>query len=236
MRKISREQFVKRGTSILATTFIVSSCCLMSKAGEGEPEPVRKAAVRGKDGSLSVPLFDGKSFAGWEGNLEVFRIEDGAIVGGTLEKGLRRNEFLCTTKHYADFELRLKVKLVGKGANGGIQLRSRRVPDRSEVMGYQADMGGPYWGCLYDEGRRRKILANADREKVAEVLKPDDWNDYVIRCVGKRIQLWLNGLQTVDYTEPDDIIEQQGVIGLQVHAGAPMESWYKDISVREITE
>jgi len=210
-------------------------------AGAGEPEPVRNVAIRrlaGLEGTADIPslvsLFDSKTFAGWEGKLEVFRITDGAIVGGTLQKGLRRNEFLCTTKQYADFELRLKVKLVGKDANGGIQLRSRRIPDRSEVMGYQADMGGPYWGCLYDEGRRRKVLASADREKLAGVFKPDDWNDYVIRCVGKRIQLWLNGLQTVDYTEPDDTIEQQGVIGLQVHAGAPMEAWYKDISIREI--
>ena len=211
-------------------------------AGPDEPEPVRTAAVRvlagieGAKDSTGIPLFDGKTFTGWEGNLEVFRIEDGAIVGGTLEKGLRRNEFLCTTKEYADFELCLKVKLVGKGANGGIQLRSRRIRHLSEVMGYQADLGGPYWGCLYDEGRRRKVLASADREKLAEVLKPDDWNDYVIRCVGKRIQLWFNGVQTVDYTEPDDTIEQKGVIGLQVHAGPPIEAWYKDISIREITE
>jgi HEAT repeat protein len=211
-------------------------------AGADEPEPVRTAAVRGMAGLEgeqapgNVPLFDGKTFTGWEGNLEVFRIENGAIVGGTLEKGLRQNEFLCTTKEYSDFELRLKVKLAGKGANGGIQLRSRRVPQRSEVMGYQADMGGPYWGCLYDEGRRRKILASADREKVEEVLRPDDWNDYVIRCVGNRIQLWFNGFRTVDYTEPESDIEQKGIIGLQVHAGVPMEAWYKDISIREITQ
>src|SRR5262245_35302376 len=68
-------------------------------------------------------LFDGKSFKGWEGNLSVFRIENGAITGGSLKESLAHNEFLCTTEEYDDFELRVKVKLLGDpaGANAGIQ-------------------------------------------------------------------------------------------------------------------
>ena len=74
-------------------------------------------------------LFDGKSFKGWEGNLSVFRIEDGAITGGSLKESLAHNEFLCTTEEYDDFELRLKVKLIGDpaSANAGIQFRSKRI-------------------------------------------------------------------------------------------------------------
>ncbi len=183
----------------------------------------------------AVPLFDGKTFTGWEGNLDVFRIEDGAIVAGTLDKPIPRNEFLCTTKEYGDFELRLKVRLLGdpKTANAGIQIRSRRIPNHHEMIGYQADMGQHYWGCLYDESRRRKILAAPDAKELAEILKQDEWNDYVIRCVGKRIQLYLNGHRTVDYTESDDSIEQTGVIGVQIHAGPPTEAWYKDITIKE---
>ena len=60
----------------------------------------------------------------------IFRIQDGAIVGGPLERRVARNEFLCTTKTYGDFELRLKVKLLGReGANAGIQFRTRRIPN-----------------------------------------------------------------------------------------------------------
>ena len=105
-------------------------------------------AAEPKDG---VPLFDGKSFAGWEGNLKHFRIEDRAIVGGTLKEKIPRNEFLCTEKEYGDFELRLKFKVLGKGANAGVQLRSQRIPNHHEVKGYQADLGDGWWGCLYDE-------------------------------------------------------------------------------------
>jgi hypothetical protein len=181
-----------------------------------------------------TPLFDGKSLAGWEGNLEMFRIEDGAIVGGNLKSRIPRNEFLCTTNDFGDFELRLKFKVLGKGANAGVQFRSRRIPNHHEVRGYQADLGDGWWGSLYDESRRNKILAAADKAAIAKVLKRDDWNDYTIRCQGGRIQLWINGAQTVDYTEPDEKIERAGLVGLQIHGGPPSEAWYKDIRIRKL--
>lgn len=183
-----------------------------------------------------VKLFDGKTFEGWEGNLDHFRIEDGAIVGGTLKERIPRNEFLCTKKTYSDFELRLKVKLLGKGANAGIQFRTKRIPDHHEVIGYQADMGQGWWGSLYDESRRRRILAKADDEVIKKALKPDDWNDYRIRCEGKRIQLWINGKQTVDYTEKDEGIDTSGIIGLQIHGGPPSEAWYKQITLIDLSK
>jgi hypothetical protein len=206
-------------------------------------------------------LFDGKTFAGWEGNLDWFRIEDGAIVAGTLEKPIPQNEFLTTKESYGDFELRLKVKLLGElvpaGAvtmdinddgleeevpfyrridtNAGVQIRSQRIPNHHEMVGYQADLGQQYWGCLYDESRRNKVLAGPDQETIDRLVVKDDWNEYVIRCEGPRIQLWLNGEQTVDYTEPDPEIPQTGLIGLQIHSGPPAEAWYKDIVLKPIS-
>jgi hypothetical protein len=181
-----------------------------------------------------TPIFDGKTFEGWEGPLEAFRIEDGAVVGGSLQKRIPRNEFLSTKKEYGDFELRLKVKVAGKGANGGIQFRSRRVPNSNEMSGYQADVGEGYWGDLYDESRRNKPLVKAKRDELAQVLKADGWNDYVIRCEGPRIQQWINGYQTVDYTETDEKIERAGLFGLQIHSGPPTETWYKDVVIKEL--
>lgn len=178
------------------------------------------------------PLFDGETFEGWEGNFEMFRIEDGAIVGGRLDERIPHNDFLCTTEEYADFELRLQVKLTGENPNGGIQLRSRRVPDHHEVSGYQADMGGIYWGALYDESRRNKVLIGPSNETIDGIVKQDDWNDYVIRCEGRQIQLWLNGVQTVDYTEADGTIPQRGHICVQIHSGPPAEAWYRNIRIK----
>lgn len=181
-----------------------------------------------------VSLFDGESFDGWEGDREWFRIEDGAIVGGSLEKPIPNNEFLCTTSAYEDFELRLDVRLTGSNTNGGIQLRSERVPDRHEVSGYQADMGWTFWGALYDESRRNKVLTGPPKHVVDAIVKKDGWNDYRIRCEGKRVQLWLNGVQTVDFTEEDEGIALRGVIGVQIHSGPPGEAWYRNIRIKEL--
>ena len=181
-------------------------------------------------------LFDGKTLKGWEGDLKVFRVEEGAIVGGTMKEKLDHNEFLCTTKEYGDFELRVKFKLTGDPTkvNGGVQFRSQRIPNNHEVIGYQADLGQNYWGSLYDESRRKKVLAGPNLDELYKVLKRDDWNDYLIRAEGKHIRLSINGFQTVDYTEPEEGIEQRGRICLQIHAGPPSEARYKDISIESL--
>lgn len=179
-------------------------------------------------------LFDGRTFAGWEGPLESFRIEDGAIVGGTLAQRIPKNQFLSTKMVYTNFELRLQFKVVGDDVNAGIQVRSRRIPDHHEMIGYQADIGQHYWGSLYDESRRRKVLAKAKLDDVLAVVDQEGWNDYRIRCEGQRVRLWINGYQTVDYTEPDRSIEQEGVIGLQIHSGPPSEAWYRNITIERL--
>ncbi len=199
--------------------------------------PAADDVPAGADGIADgwVQLFDGQTFAGWEGDTQVFRIEDGAIVGGQLTEPVPHNEFLTTTSEYADFELRLQFRLRGENTNAGIQFRSRRIDDPPhEMIGYQADLGQKYWGCLYDESRRRKVLAGPDAAALDAVLKRDGWNEYRIRCEGKHIRLWINGLQTVDYVEEDDSIEQAGLIGLQIHGGPPGEAWYRDIRLLKL--
>lgn len=185
-----------------------------------------------------VSLFDGKTLAGWQGKKEIFSVRDGAIVAGSLKKPIANNEFLCTTKAYEDFELRLQAKLVGPGNNAGIQFRSRRIPNHHEVIGYQCDMGGwkagVIWGALYDESRRRKMLAEGEQVKITEVLKPNDWNDFVIRCQGNRVQIWLNGYQTVDYREKDAKIATKGILGLQIHGGKPSVASYRKIRLKQL--
>ena len=190
------------------------------------------AAFAGESGFVS--LFDGKTLEGWDGKADWFRVEDGAIVAGTLEKPIPNNEFLTNKKTYGDFELRLKVKVLGEGVNAGIQIRSQRIPNHHEMIGYQADIGQHYWGKLYDESRRRKVLAPVGDVDTRKLVKHGEWNDYVIRCKGPRIQLWLNGHKTVDYTEPDDKIERTGIIGLQIHSGPKSEAWYKELRIKEL--
>jgi hypothetical protein len=185
-----------------------------------------------------VPLFDGRTFTGWEGDTKTtWRIQDGAIVGGSLSTQVPRNEFLTTTRSFGDFVLRVKFKLAGSEGfiNGGVQIRSQRVKEPpNELSGYQADVGDKYWGSLYDESRRNKTLVAPPAEVITESLKPGDWNDYEIRAEGPRIRLSINGRQTVDYTETDPKIPRDGLIGLQIHGGGKAEAWYKDITIQEL--
>lgn len=181
-------------------------------------------------------LFDGKTLKGWEGDEKTWRVEDGAIVGGSLDTVVPRNEFLCTTKKYDHFELKAKFKLLGdkEKVNAGIQFRTKRIPNHHEVSGYQADIGQGYWGALYDESRRNKVLAGPKKEEIAKFARFEDWNEYKIRCEGNSIKLWVNGTLTVDFIEKDEKIEQTGIIGLQVHGGAKAKAMYKDITIEEL--
>ncbi|HXW08786.1 MAG TPA: DUF1080 domain-containing protein [Vicinamibacterales bacterium] len=195
------------------------------------------SGLPGQEASRPVPLFDGKTFEGWEGDTaRTWRIQDGAIVGGSLTETVPRNDFLCTTRSFDDFVLRLKFKLLGSEGfvNAGVQFRSQRATKPAhEMVGYQADLGAKYWGSLYDETRRNRVLAAADPAVIEAVLKPGDWNDYEIRAEGRRIRLAINGRQTVDYTETDETIPRSGVIGLQIHGGGKAEVHYRDITIEQ---
>lgn len=183
-----------------------------------------------------VPLFDGRTFTGWEGDTaKVWRIEDGVIAGGSME-GNRRNEFLMTVKPYKNFVLKFEYKLVGTEGfvNGGVQFHSERLAKpENEARGFQADIGGSYTGFLQDESRRKETPAAADRELVKTLEKPGEWNRYEIRAEGPRIQLFINGKQTVDYTEKDPAIPLEGKIGLQIHGGCKAVISYRNLVIEE---
>jgi hypothetical protein len=181
-------------------------------------------------------LFNGKTFGGWDSN-RWFRIENGCIVGGSLATTVPENNFVATTRDYTNFVLRLKFRLIGTNGfiNSGVQIRSQRVPNNTEMSGYQCDLGDPsWWASLYDESRRNKLMAQSDMAAINKVLKRGDWNDYLIRAEGRRIRTWINGVAGIDYTEQDASIPQWGKIGLQIHGGGKAEAWFKNVVIEEL--
>ncbi|MBX7210080.1 MAG: DUF1080 domain-containing protein [Verrucomicrobiaceae bacterium] len=184
--------------------------------------------------SAPVLLFDGKTFSGWEGETaKVWRIENGAITGGSME-GNPRNEFLATKKSYRNFILKLEYRLVGTEGfvNGGVQFRSKRIPQPpNEMSGFQADIGAGYSGCLYDESRRKKMLQEAGKDLMQKTERPGDWNSCEIRAEDQRIQLFVNGKRTVDYTEREPDIEKEGLIALQIHGNNKAVISYRNITI-----
>jgi len=188
----------------------------------------------------SVAVFDGKTLQGWnvnKGEEKWWRVADGTIEGGSLTENVPHNTFLTSAKSYQNFELRLQMKItpVKGGVNSGVQIRSMRIPNHHEMSGYQADAGEQWWGKLYDESRRNKVIGEPkDAEAVAKAVKPTGWNEYRIRCEGPRIQTWLNGVAAVDYTEKDGKIPLDGHIGLQVHGGGTLTVRFKDLTITEL--
>ncbi len=183
-----------------------------------------------------VSLFDGKTLDGWEGDPAWWRVENGEIRGGSTTQNVPRNFFLATNQSYQNFELRVKLRLTGTGfVNSGVQIRSVRVPNNTEMAGYQVDFGPGWYGKLYDESRRNKVIADStDPKAVQAAVKEGDWNEYRIRAEGRRLRSWINGVPALDYTEADATIATDGRIGLQIHSGGKAVIQAKDIEIEEL--
>jgi pimeloyl-ACP methyl ester carboxylesterase len=175
-------------------------------------------------------LFDGKDLNGWEGDTSLWSARDGMLVG--TSPGLKYNDFLSTEREYGDFMLKLTFRLVGGNGNSGVQFRSDRLPPH-EMIGYQADLGKNYWGCLYDESRRKRVLVQAS-EAALKGLHESAWNQYDIRVMGDSIRLFLNNVRSVDYKETDPGIKREGKIAVQIHAGGPMTIRFKDVWIQPL--
>ncbi len=187
----------------------------------------------------AVDLFDGRTLNGWEGDAKWWRVQDGLLTGGSLTEKVPRNFFLATTRSFQNFDLRLQLRLTGVPntgmINSGVQIRSLRVPESTEMSGYQVDAGDGWWGKLYDESRRNKVIAeSADLAAVNAAVKPGDWIEYRIRTEGPRIRSWVNGVAALDYTEKETGIAQDGHIGIQIHSGGMAQVQVRHVQIEEL--
>jgi hypothetical protein len=88
--------------------------------GFTEPEPMNFDDHRGY-----VPLFDGVSLKGWDGNPKFWRVENGAIVGESTPENPSGNTYIAYRDVVAkDFTLKFEIKVEGNGGSG-LQYRSR---------------------------------------------------------------------------------------------------------------
>ena len=178
-------------------------------------------------------FFDGQTLEGWEGQPGWWFVRDGAIVGAYTDSALKHNTFLWSKKKYKDFELRFQIRLKDGEGNSGVQIRSFILdPDKYTACGPQCDIGQMYWGSLYGENFGAMMKA-ADWKQVEKVLKPNDFNDYSIKVVGKHVTITLNGLVTVDDDFPH--MPDEGRIGWQIHSGFKQtEVTFRSIEFKEL--
>jgi hypothetical protein len=95
-----------------------------------QPEPINFDDHQGW-----TQIFDGKTLKGWDGDTDVWHVEDGAIVGeSSPEHPSGTTNIIWKGGQPANFELKLEMKLEGSGANGGVQYRSQLVPPHLEPL------------------------------------------------------------------------------------------------------
>jgi len=197
-----------------------------------------------------VSMFNGKDLCGWEGKPGGWWVEDHAITSRSTE------ENPCVKHHYlywrgsepADFILRFQYRLVN--GNSGVQFRSQIRPDW-DTWGYQADMEAcPQWtGCLFQHDRggvvmrgKKAVIAEdgtrteetfASSEKLQEMIKDRDWNDYEIIAQGSRVVLRINGQLMCEVDDRDlNFACEKGIIALQMHPGPPMEVQFRALRIK----
>lgn len=195
------------------------------------------SAIYAQESSVkSISLFDGKTLKGWKtvdpADQQLWSVSDSIIICGDGVKAIPANTYLATEKEYGDFEFRCVFRLSGDPATGlinsGIQYRSK-IKNKI-IIGYQADIGDGYWGDIYDEHRRGKLVGG-DLSILRHVLKADGWNTYIIRVKGNHHELYINGVKTCDYREKDIKIPARGVIAVQIHAGGTGKVEFRDLTL-----
>lgn len=187
----------------------------------------------------AVSLFDGKSLTGWKSvdpsQAKLWSVVDGVITCSNGDQKMPANTYLATTKDYQDFQFTCEFRLSGDHATGlinsGIQYRS--VIKDNKIFGYQADIGKGYWGDIYDEHRRGKLIQGNTTE-LFKKFKEDDWHTYKIICKGDDHKLFINDHLVAEYTEKKADIPNKGVIALQLHSGGVAKMEYKNIQIQEL--
>jgi quinoprotein glucose dehydrogenase len=220
----SGKNATKSGDSIIA--FALPS-------DRGQTSPTAPGSPASADGWID--LFDGHSLNGWVhmNGAHRFTVEDGAIVGRTVESSASMNSFLCTLQEFDDFELELETA-IDPITNSGIQVRSAVRPVEMQgrsfevaagrVNGPQVEIrrsykGLPATGHIYGEAMGTNWLTSPQKIQDGHPhFVNEGWNRLRIVANGARIQTWVNG-QLVEDIVNDAVYKThaRGFIGLQIH-------------------
>jgi putative membrane-bound dehydrogenase-like protein len=207
------------------------------------------------DPPAAVPIFDGRTLDAWEGNLQHWRIEDGAITAEIVsDQQLAKNEFLFWKGEVHDFDLSLEYRISGPTANSGVQFRSQRQPD-GHASGYQADLDdGTTWvGRIYDEHGRALLAERGTRGSLApdgrkwsEVfrnpadyfseIRRGEWNTYRIVAQGSHMEVWINGVLASAIDDHQmDAADYSGKLALQLHSGkGPVKIQFRNLRLAQL--
>lgn len=197
------------------------------------------------------PLFNGKDLAGWDGNPQLWSVQDGCITGKTTgPETLEHNQFLIWRGGVLkNFELR--VKLRQSGNNSGIQYRSKERAGRKwSVSGYQCDIHSAPGNCamIYEEGGRGIFSQNGQslvidprgqrwlvRQREPAGVDVAQWHVYTIIAEGNHIRQFIDGNLTVDLVDHEEAKRSlEGILAFQLHRGPAMTVQIAEVLLKEL--
>jgi Domain of Unknown Function (DUF1080) len=189
------------------------------RAAEPKAEPKIVPPREGK--SETIELFNGKNLDGWEGNMDLWSVENGEIVGkNTMPVPV--STYLLTKQKFSDFRLTGTVKLVKSEMHSGFAFWGRIAPDHGDKFTYAGHlvMFPSNWGMWDLYGRNGLPVDGGPAKKVG---KQHDWNDMEILAQGNRVRVVVNGKQVVDWYDPKPETVKEAPIGLQLHQNKDLE-------------
>jgi hypothetical protein len=192
-----------------------------------------------------VAIFDGKTLDGWVGlndDKDSYYVKDGILTCKDTGK-----VHVFTEKEYANFILRLQIKMDPGGNNGiGIRADVSRTPHlhgmEIQVLDddYYAD-GDPITLKNY---QHHGSIYGVVPAKTGHLKPAGQWNDQEIVCDGRRVKVTLNGIVIVDadldQVTPLDGQEHPGLkyikgrIGLHAHGNYGAEVFFRNLRVKEL--
>ncbi len=192
-----------------------------------------------------VPIFDGKSLDGWMG-----------LDGDKSSYYVKDNQLICTAtganhifteKEYANFVLRLDIKMDPGGNNGiGIRAQPSKEPHLygMEIQVLEDDYYADGDPIQLKDYQHHGSIYGVVPAKTGHLKPAGQWNEEEIVCDGRHVKVTLNGAvivdadldkaQPIDGHEHPGLKYEKGHIGLHAHGNYGAEVFFRNLRVKEL--
>ncbi len=191
-----------------------------------------------------VPIFNGKNLDGWQGvagSTDSYYVMDGLLVCKKIA-----HDHIFTKRKYADFILRLEIKLESGGNNGvGIRTKVSREPHLYGMEIQVLDDDHPKHATIKPYQHHGSIYGVVPA-KTGHIKPAGQWNVEEIYCKGRHVRVTLNGTVIVDADldqhagkvamdgkQHPGLEYKEGHIGLHAH-GNGQEVYFRNLRVKEL--